>query len=139
MMLLVAVAACSTMPPASTSSSSSSKSSTVSARESTGETVTPDKTPAETIAAAVPQGQRAAGENLLQQAARAMADGNEVRAQALLQRAQRLDPSNPDIYLALANFYNSTGQTASGRAMAERGLLFCRGGDCELLRELASP
>ena len=96
-------------------------------------------TPAETVAIAVPTGQRAAAGDLLRQASQAAAEGDTLRAQALLQRAQRLDPTNPDVYLALANSYRDAGQPTSARAMAERGLLFCSGAQCDRLRELAVP
>ncbi|MEE4659855.1 MAG: tetratricopeptide repeat protein [Halieaceae bacterium] len=96
-------------------------------------------TPVEPRAPEVPSGQRQAGEDLLRQAERAMASGDDARAQGLLQRAQRLDPSNPAAYLALATLLQKRGEHASARAMAERGLLFCQAQDCDQLRALAAP
>lgn len=94
--------------------------------------------------AAVPQeavepGQRRASDDLLSRAQGARLAGDLGRAEALLQRAQRVDPGNPAVYLELAELYSQRGQPASARAAAERGLLYCDTGSCHRLRELARP
>ncbi len=87
----------------------------------------------------VEPGQRRASDDLLSQAQGARLAGDLDRADALLQRAQRLDPGNPAVYLELAELYIERGQPASARAAAERGLLYCSAGSCHRLRELAVP
>jgi Flp pilus assembly protein TadD len=65
--------------------------------------------------------------------------GDLRRAEAVLQRAQRLDPANALVYLELAQLYLQRGQPESARAAAERGLLYCDAGSCDELREIARP
>ncbi|MEO0435784.1 MAG: hypothetical protein AAF098_02630 [Pseudomonadota bacterium] len=50
-----------------------------------------------------------------------------------LERALRISPEAPEVYLALAQNYQMRGNSASARNAAERGLPFCYG---ELCREL---
>jgi tetratricopeptide (TPR) repeat protein len=72
---------------------------------------------------------------LLDQAETARTRGDYEQALTLLERAQRIDPDNPEIYLAMARTHDARGDYAQARAVAERGLLYCRGGmDCESLR-----
>jgi tetratricopeptide (TPR) repeat protein len=72
---------------------------------------------------------------LLDQAEAARARGDYEQALTLLERAQRIDPDNPKIYLAMAQTHDARGDYSQARATAERGLLYCRGGmDCESLR-----
>lgn len=84
-------------------------------------------------------GQRRASSELVVRARSARQEGNFDRAEALLQRAQRLEASNPEIYLELAELYAERGQSGSAQAAAERGLLYCESGGCHRLRELAQP
>jgi tetratricopeptide (TPR) repeat protein len=68
-------------------------------------------------------------------AAQATARGDYERALALLERAQRIDPESAEIYLQLARTHQARGNAAQARAMAERGMLFCRGPtECDALR-----
>lgn len=62
--------------------------------------------------------------------------GNSSRAVALLERAQRIDPDNAQLYLELARTHFEAGNVSQGRATAERGLLFCRDAECAALRAL---
>jgi Flp pilus assembly protein TadD len=81
---------------------------------------------------------RQASNSLLLEARGARAQGALDRAEALLQRAQRIDPGNATVYLELAGLYAQRGQDGASRAVAERGLLYCRGSDCDDLRKLAA-
>lgn len=84
-------------------------------------------------------GQRRASSELVVRARSARQAGDLDRAEALLQRAQRLEAGNPEVYLELAELYAQRGQDVSARAAAERGLLYCESGSCHRLRELAAP
>ena len=98
----------------------------------------PEQTPAAVPPAEVDTGVRQASNGLLLEARRARADGSLDRAQALLQRAQRIDPANAAVYLELAELYSQRGQHGESRSVAERGLLYCTGRDCDSLRKLAA-
>jgi tetratricopeptide (TPR) repeat protein len=75
---------------------------------------------------------------LMLRAERAAAGGDYEQALALLERAQRIDPDDADVYLRLARTHGAAGNAAMARASAERGLLYCRGYDqCQSLRALA--
>jgi Flp pilus assembly protein TadD len=99
----------------------------------------PAQTPAAVPSQTVDAGLRAASDGLVADAQSARATGALDRADALLQRAQRLDPSNASIYLELAMLYGLRGQSQAARAAAERGLLYCEGDDCVELRRIAQP
>ena len=99
------------------------------------EAPTPAAVPPETVE----PGQRSASETLLDRARGARYSGDLVSAEALLLRAQRLDPANPEVYLELAELYAQRGQDDSSRSAAQRGLLYCDAGSCHRLRELARP
>ena len=73
---------------------------------------------------------------LLASAQQALARGNSSQAIALLERAQRIDPGNGQLYLELAKAHLEAGNVAQARATAERGLLYCRQGECAALRAL---
>ena len=76
--------------------------------------------------------------DLLARADAASSQGDYEAALALLERAQRIEPDNADIYLELARTYAARGDQALARATAERGLLYCRGEDqCGPLRSIA--
>jgi Flp pilus assembly protein TadD len=98
----------------------------------------PDRTPAAVAPPPVDAGVRQASNSLLLEARSARADGTLDRAEAMLQRAQRIDPANAAVYLELAELYSQRGQYGESRSVAERGLLYCSGRDCDSLRELAS-
>ena len=72
---------------------------------------------------------------LLVEAKDARLAGDLDRAQGLLQRAQRLDPRNPQVYLELAQLYSDRGDSVESRTMAERGLLYCDRRSCRQLRQ----
>ena len=97
----------------------------------------PEKTPATVAPPETEPGLRTASAGLLDQARSARLNGDLDRADALLLRAQRLDPGNALVYLELAQLYIQRGQHASARAVAERGLLYCDATSCDELRELA--
>ncbi len=59
---------------------------------------------------------------LLMEARTLDARGERAQAHRLLERAQRLAPHSPDVYLALAKHYQSQGQCESARGVAVRGL-----------------
>lgn len=99
----------------------------------------PKKTSATVRPPEADPGLRTASTGLLDQARTARLNGNLDRADALLLRAQRLDPGNALVYLELAKLYLQRGQEASARSMAERGLLYCDASSCEELRALARP
>ncbi|WP_162846127.1 tetratricopeptide repeat protein [Seongchinamella sediminis] len=72
---------------------------------------------------------------LLAKAEGARAQGNYSESLAYLQRAQRIDPDNAEIYLGMAQTHAAAGNAAQARATAERGLLYCSGSrQCEALR-----
>jgi hypothetical protein len=62
---------------------------------------------------------------LLAKAEQATAQGDYEQALALLERAQRIDPDNAEIYLAMARTHDARGDSVQARATAERGLLYC--------------
>ena len=62
---------------------------------------------------------------LVVEAQEARAAGDYARSAALLERAQRLEPSEPVLYLELAKTYSLSGNETQAKAMAERGLLYC--------------
>lgn len=68
----------------------------------------------------------AADNSLISRAEASVASGDFEQALALLERAQRIDPTNANIYLALARTYFAKGDFRLAQATAERGLLFCR-------------
>jgi Tfp pilus assembly protein PilF len=98
----------------------------------------PEHTPAAVEPPQVDAGVRQASNSLLFEARGARADGELARADALLQRAQRIDPANAAVYLELAELYSQRGQREESRSVAERGLLYCQGRDCDSLRPLAA-
>lgn len=73
---------------------------------------------------------------LMVAALQARSAGNSSRAVALLERAQRIDPDNGQLYLELARTHFDAGNVAQGRATAERGLLYCQREECAALRAL---
>lgn len=76
---------------------------------------------------------------LLQRAGAALAAGDYEASLVLLERAQRIDPGNADIYLRLAQTYAAKGDAALAGATAQRGLLYCEGrGQCDALRRYAN-
>lgn len=77
-----------------------------------------------------------AGSGLMIAALQARSAGDSARAIALLERAQRLDPDNAELYLELARTHFAAGNAAQGRATAERGLLYCQRRECAALRDL---
>ncbi|MCZ6829934.1 MAG: hypothetical protein O7F73_10175 [Gammaproteobacteria bacterium] len=72
---------------------------------------------------------------LIEQARRARLAGDYERADGLLQRAQRVEPRNARVYLELSRLYREKGDLEAARHVAERGLLYCAGNSCQLLRE----
>ena len=76
-----------------------------------------------------------AAQSLMNKADSAASDGDYEQAIALLERAQRIDSDNGEIYLALAETYNAKGDLAMASAAAERGMLYCSGSkQCSALR-----
>ena len=98
----------------------------------------PGQTPAAVAPPPVDTGVRQAGNSLLVEARQARESGDFNRADALLQRAQRIDPTNAGVYLGLAELYVLRGQDAAARSVAERGLLYCQGQECDRLRDVAT-
>lgn len=72
---------------------------------------------------------------LLLKAKNARIQGDYDESLAYLQRAQRIDPDNAEIYLGMAQTHAAAGNSAQARATAERGLLYCSGSSqCAALR-----
>lgn len=106
-----------------------------------GRTGSADPTAADPVPApesgSAPVAPPAVAQNALMVAAlQARSSGNRSRAVALLERAQRIDPDNGQLYLELARTHFDAGNVPQGRATAERGLLYCRGEECGELRAL---
>ena len=80
----------------------------------------------------------AAYQPLLDRAAEARQRGDYEQALVLLERAQRIDADSAEIYLALARTHSERGDVGQARAVAERGLLYCRNSrQCDALRAFA--
>ena len=76
-----------------------------------------------------------AAQSLMNKADTATSTRDYEQAIALLERAQRIDPDNGEIYLALAETYKAKGDEAMASAAAERGMLYCSGTrQCSALR-----
>lgn len=73
--------------------------------------------------------------SLLQKARSASSRGEQDQAQALLERAQRIDSRNAAIYLELARLHRDRGDAAEARTMAERGMLYCDQRTCRQLKK----
>jgi hypothetical protein len=73
---------------------------------------------------------------LLARALAARGRGDYGAALALLERAQRIDPDSGELYLELARTHAAAGNGTQARAIAERGLLYCRGSECAALDAL---
>ena len=71
---------------------------------------------------------------LVEKATAARDVGDYEQSLALLERAQRIDPDSGEIYLELARTYAAKGEDSQARATAERGLLYCRDGECAQLK-----
>lgn len=72
---------------------------------------------------------------LLTKAESARDRGDYETSLALLERAQRIDPDNAEIYLNLAMTHEASGDRGQAKATAERGLLYCHGSvQCDALR-----
>ena len=95
--------------------------------------VTPPRPPAQP-----PQPSTAgAWQPLLKKAQQAAARGDYEQALALLERAQRIEPTAGAIYLQQAQVHRARGDTAQARSTAERGLLYCDSTQqCDALRAL---
>ena len=79
-----------------------------------------------------------ASTSLLNRAWSVAMTGDYEQAITLLERAQRIDPTNADIYLAMVRTYLAKGDTRQARATAERGLLYCNSvAQCDQLRGFA--
>ena len=72
---------------------------------------------------------------LIEDGRRARLAGDYQRADGLLQRAQRVQPRNAEVYLELSRLYRDRGDPEAARLIAERGLLYCQGRTCDELRD----
>ena len=94
----------------------------------------PEAVPKPPVETSRPQPVGAAA-GLLAKADTARERGEYDQALAYLERAQRIDPDNAEIYLGLAQTHAAAGNMIQARATAERGLLYCSGGNqCDALR-----
>ena len=76
-----------------------------------------------------------AAQNLIAKAQRAADRGQYEQAIALLERALRIGPDQPEVYLSLAKTYKAKGDLSMSKATAERGMLYCSiPAQCEALR-----
>ncbi len=73
-----------------------------------------------------PESATSANNALLARAEEARSAGDYDRAQAYLERAQRIDPDDAGVYLALAQTHAAAGNSSQAKAVAERGLLYCQ-------------
>ena len=64
-----------------------------------------------------------AAQNLIKKAARAAREGDYEQAIALLERALRIGPDRPEVYLSMARTYKAKGDSSMASATAERGML----------------
>jgi Flp pilus assembly protein TadD len=72
---------------------------------------------------------------LIDRAGEARRLGDYEQALAYLERAQRIEPGDAEIYLGLAQTHAAAGNSGQARATAERGLLYCSGRvQCDALR-----
>ena len=102
----------------------------------------PDHTSVKTVPgkapAPAPAPATAAYQPLIEKAAQARQRGDFEEALALLERAQRIDADSAEIYLAMAETHSARGDAGQARAVAERGLLYCRSASqCDALRQYA--
>ncbi len=81
--------------------------------------------PGPTPAPELPDTTTSAHDRLLAAAEAARDRGQYDQALAYLERAQRIDPDNADIYLDMAETHAAAGRLGQARTMAERGLLYC--------------
>ena len=73
--------------------------------------------------------------DLVERAVDARGQGDYNESLALLERAQRIDPDNAEIYLQMAITHEARGDEAQSRATAERGMLYCHGASqCDALK-----
>lgn len=100
-----------------------------------GVPVQEDGTPGTGTPRAVDSGTQARA-TLLAQARTARDGGEYASAQALLERALRMDPTDGALYLELARTLRDSGDVQRARAMAERGLLYCYEQACSALERL---
>ena len=82
------------------------------------------------------QGTQTATRSLVLEAREARESGRCDRAAGLLQRAQRIDSRDGEVYLEFARLYLEQGDTGESAAMAERGLSYCSGDTCAQLKKL---
>ena len=83
----------------------------------------------------LPDNTTSAHNGLLAQAGDARDRGQYDKAMAYLERAQRIDPDNADIYLDMASTHMAAGHISQARTVAERGLLYCTSKrQCDALR-----
>ena len=76
-------------------------------------------------------------DRLLAEARTLRAGGDLDASFARLDRALRIAPERATVYLELARNHRIAGSRERSAASAERGLLYCRGSECEALRALA--
>ena len=85
--------------------------------------------------ASAPEPASGAHSGLLAKADTARDRGDYQQSLVYLERAQRIDPDNADVYLGLAQTHAAAGNHSQARATAERGLLYCSGSSqCAALR-----
>lgn len=95
----------------------------------------PGRPPGPAPAPELPDNTTSAHSGLLAQADTARDHGDYGRAMAYLERAQRIDPDNADIYLDMAATHAAAGRLGKARTVAERGLLYCTSPkQCDALR-----
>ncbi len=95
----------------------------------------PGPTPAPREPAREPATPTGAHSGLIARASEASSSGDYDQALAYLERAQRIDPDNAEIYLALAQTHAAAGNGDQASAVAERGLLYCNSSlQCDALR-----
>ena len=133
--LVVGISACASYSPSEQAPAPTQPAETVTPEP---QVVAPAPGRSEVPAAGTDQNVIAAYTPLIQKADTAAARGDYEQALALLERAQRIDPDSPAVYLALARTHSQRGDTAQSRANAERGLLYCvEPQQCEQLRAYA--
>lgn len=93
-------------------------------------------TPAVTAPSRPPAAYRAVDRLIVE--ARSLREAGDLDGSfARLDRALRIAPERAEVYLELARSHRVAGADARAAASAERGLLYCDGDECDLLRALA--
>ncbi|MFV8819756.1 tetratricopeptide repeat protein [Haliea sp. E17] len=134
-LLLVLLGACSSVPRSTPRIETGQPTTGGTSAPQPAPTTAPEPRPGPAPQPELPDTTTSAHDRLLAQAEDARDRGRYDQAMAYLERAQRIDPDNADIYLDMAITYTAAGRQDKARTMAERGLLYCTSSrQCNALR-----